>query len=133
MRSAIVIAYFDGYSKVSGPWLSYASIAMVVHHHKFLTRRVGPYKKRRYLSWRAGLIYTDVQKLDTFATKGSNDPAGMPWDIGHLCARCDLSETVVQGVRQSDAGGDLRRTHHLGLPGKRKSVPGNVAATDGLF
>jgi hypothetical protein len=133
MRSAVVVAYFDSDGNISARRLSYASIAMVVHHDKLLALGVGPLKKRRDVSGRAGVIYADVEKLDSFGGKGSNDPALMPWNIGHLCAGGDLSETAVQRVRQGDAAGDLRRAHHLGLPGKRKSVPGNVAASDGLF
>ncbi len=53
--------------------------------------------------------------------------------IGHLGSGRGFAKSTVQSLRQSDASGDHRSIHHLGLPAKGKSVPRNVSTGNGML
>ena len=131
--AAVVISHDDGDGQVRTWHTRNRAILVVVHNHQGRSLQVRPHKQGGHLGRRAGAIHADVEKLHALSGQRTNEPPRVTRYIGHLGSGRGSAKSTVQGFRQSDASGNHRSIHQLGLPAKRKSVPRNVSAGDGML
>ena len=82
---------------------------------------------------RGGVVDADVEEVDAVFGQRRNEAARVAGNIGHFGAGGHHAEAAVERLREGQAALDHRLAEHLGLPGERQSVPGYVAAGDGLL